>query len=113
MPKTERPRNRYRIAEAKQQMRDKIGSDKVEVETDDGYILELPHPMFYDKATKAALKPLAEDDAEGILRVLVGDELADEFIMHDGDPEDLQYVWMQLSEDTRDVLAGRKRPTRS
>lgn len=106
-------RNRYKISEAKQQMVDKIGSDTLEVELDDGYVLELPHPMFYDSATKKALKPLADDDAEGILRVLVGDKKADEFAERGGEYEDLAFVWMAASEDAQDALAGRKRPTRS
>lgn len=108
-----KPRNRYKVAEAKQQMRDKIGSDTIEIETDDGTVFELPHPMFYDAATKKALKPLADDDMEGICRVLLGDEQYDDFIAHDGDPDDLSYVFVQVQEDMQDALAGRKRPTRS
>jgi hypothetical protein len=106
-------RNRYKVSEARQQMIDKIGSDRLEFELDDGYILELPHPMFYDAATKKALKDVEDGDYEAILRVLVGDKKADEFADHDGDFDDLGFVWLRATEDAQDVLAGRKRPTRS
>lgn len=108
-----KPRNRYKVAEAKQQMRDKIGSDEIEIETDDGSVFTIPHPMFYDAATKKALKPLADDDMDGIARVLFGEDQYAEFIKHDGDVDDLAYVFAQVQEDTQDALAGRKRPTRS
>jgi hypothetical protein len=106
-------RNRYKVSEAKQQMIDKVGSDKLVIELDDGYILELPHPMFYDRKLKNELKAIDIDDAEGMLRVLAGDERADEFIEHGGDPDDLQYVYMIANEEMQDRLAGRALPTRS
>lgn len=106
-------RNRYKVAEAKQQMVDKIGTDKVEFELEDGTVYELPHPLFYSSDIKKALKPLDDDDTEGVFRVLMGDDQFDEFVAHGGDPEDLQFVMMQVSEDTTATLAGRKRPTRS
>lgn len=105
-------RNRYRIAEAKAQMADKLGGDTVEIETDDGAVFNIEHPMFRSKETKAALKPLEDDDAEGIAQVVLGDQF-DKFIEHGGEPEDLLYVMLSIGEDTRDTLAGRKRPTRS
>lgn len=107
-----KPRNRYKVAEAKQQMKDKIGSDKIEVETDDGTVFELPHPMFYDRPTKAALKPLGDDDMDGIAQILFADRY-DDFIKHGGDVEDLAFVFAAVAEDMQDSLAGRKRPTRS
>jgi len=105
-------RNRYRIAEAKRQMIDKLGGDTVEIETDDGAVFTVEHPMFRSKATKDTLKPLADDDAEGIAAAVLGKQY-DAFIEHGGDPEDLVYVFMSIGEDTQDTLAGRKRPTRS
>lgn len=106
-------RNRYKVAEAKQQMADKIGGSDIELETEDGFVLTIPHPMFYSSAIKKALKPLEDDDSEGILRVLVGDDVADEALGHGFDPDDLQFVFAQVNEDTQDALAGRKRPTTS
>ena len=105
-------RNRYRIAEARKQMADKLGGDRVEIETDDGSVFEIEHPMFRSKAEKAALKPLEDDDSEGIARVVLGDQF-DDFVAHGGDPEDLLFVFMALSAATQDVLAGRKGPTQS
>lgn len=110
---TPKHRNRYKVAEAKQQMHDKIGSDEIEVELEDGSVLSIPHPMFYSSALKKELKKLADDDSEGMLRALVGDEKCDAALDGGFDPEDLGFVMQQVQEDTQAALAGRARPTRS
>lgn len=107
------PRNRYKVAEARQQMVDKVGSDKLEIETDDGEVYTIPHPLFYSADTKRALKPLDDDDTDGVFRVLMGDEQFDAFLDAGNEPEDLLFVLNQAQGDAQDALAGRRRPTRS
>ncbi len=106
------PRNRYKLAEAKRQMVDKIGGEKIVIELDDGFTVEMDHPLFRPKSIKDALKPLDDDDSDGIAEVVLGDQYED-FILHGGDPDDLMFVFLAASEATRDTLAGRKRPTQS
>lgn len=113
MTSTPKHRNRYKVAEAKQQMRDKIGTDKVEIELDDGTVIEFPHPLFYPAELKRELRALEEDDSEGVALALLGEEQFDRFVADGQDPDDLQYVIQAVSEDAQDKLAGRKRPTRS
>lgn len=106
-------RNRYRVAEAKQQMVDKIGTDKIELELESGEVVSFPHPMFYSSALKRELKALDDDDSEGIALALMGQEQFDKFIESGEDPDDLGFVVNQAREEAMDILAGRKRPTQS
>lgn len=110
---TKSNRNRYKIAEVKAQMRDAVGGDTVDVETDDGSVFHLPHPLFYDRAMKAALKALDDEDSDGIARALLGDDQFDKYVDAGGDPDDLNFVMMAVQKDATDSLAGRARPTRS
>lgn len=109
-------RNRYRLAEAKAQFAEKLGLDpsdpRIEVEAGDGTTFLIEHPMFRSKATKDALKDVEDDDAEGIAAACLGDQY-DDFIEHGGEPEDLQFVFMEIGKDLQAVQAGRRRPTRS
>lgn len=106
-------RNYYRVAEAKQQMKDKIGTDQVEIELSDGSVVSFPHPMFYPKDLKAELKELSDDDSEGIALALLGEDQLDRFVKDGNDVDDLQFIVMQVQADAQAALAGRKRPTRS
>lgn len=106
-------RNRYRIAEARQQMADKLGGDKIELETNAGNVIEMEHPMFRSKETRQALKPLADDDSEGIARVCLGDKGLETWLADGHDTDELGFVFAAIQADAEDYLAGRRRPTRS
>lgn len=106
-------RNRYKVAEAKSQMVDKIGTDKVELELESGEVIEFPHPMFYSSELKKQLKALEDEDSEGIALALLGEEQYEKYIASGEDPDDLGFVVRQVTEEAQDTLAGRKRPTRS
>lgn len=58
--------NRAKLLEA-------IGFDTVTYRIDDDPEKEFhfPHPMMYDRATKAAMKELKDEDTEGIVRLLL------------------------------------------
>lgn len=105
-------RNRYKLAEAKQQMADAVGGSDIELELDNGVTVSIPHPLFYSSALKAELKSLADDDADGIAKALLGDDY-DAYIESGADPDDLQFVLIAAQKDTQDTLAGRSTPTRS
>lgn len=105
-------RNRYKLSEARKQADEAVGGSVIEFETDSGEVFEIEHPLFYSKATKAALKPLAEDDNESIVRVLLGDAQYDKFIKAGGDVDELTYLQIAVGKDTQDSLRS-GRPTRS
>jgi hypothetical protein len=105
-------RNRYKLSQAKQQMEDAVGGSDIEIELDNGETVSIPHPLFYSKDVKADLKDVADDDAEGIAKVLLGDDF-DKYVEAGEDPEDLQWILLQAQQDAQATLAGRTRPTRS
>jgi hypothetical protein len=109
---TPAPRNRYKLAEAKQQMADAVGGADIEIDLDNGSTVSIPHPLFYSTTVKRELKALDESDSEGIARVLLGDDF-DTYIESGADVEDLQFILIAAQQDTQDHLAGRTRPTRS
>lgn len=89
----------YSRAANREKLIELVGFDTITFQTEDGAEFYFPHPMMYDKATKKALKPLAETDTEGIVRILLDglegepgyspgtyDSFVDE---HDGDPDDV------------------------
>lgn len=104
-------RNRYKLSEAKKQAEEAIGGATVEAELDSGEVFTLPHPLFYDRETKAALKPIDDADTDAIVRVLLGDVQYDKFIKAGGDPDDINFLQIAVSRDMQDSLRGR--PTRS
>lgn len=88
----------YSRAANREKLLELIGFDTITFETDDGTVFYFPHPMMYDKATKAALKPLPESDTEGIVKILINGiegtpdydaSRYDSFIEHEGDPDDV------------------------
>ena len=108
-------RNRYKLSEAKQQMQDAVGGSDIEFETDDGTVFHLEHPLFRSKTTKDALEPIGDDDSEGIVEVLLGEEQYEKFLSVGGDPDDVNFLLMKVQQDMQDVMRrGRQsRPTRS
>lgn len=76
----------------KRKLVEAIGFDTVVFRIDDddpATEFYFPHPLILDKDTKKALKPLEDDDADGIAKVLLGDEQYARFIEQGGDPEDI------------------------
>lgn len=104
-------RNVYKVSQVREQMKEAVGSDRLELELDDGTVVHPPHPLFYSAELKAELKELDDDDTEGVAQVLLGDEY-DAWIDAGNTAEDLQLVLIQVQKDTTANLNGR-RPTRS
>ncbi|PZE23855.1 hypothetical protein [Curtobacterium sp. MCBD17_028] len=100
----------YTRASVRNKVEETLGSASISYSPDGEHYFELPHPMLYDKATKAALKPLADDDDEGIARVLLGEQY-DAFIEAGGDPDEIGLLQIAVSQDTRASLTA-GRPTK-
>jgi len=114
MPKKTEPtekRNVYVVSQVREQMKEAVGDDRLELRLDDGSVVHAPHPLFYSAELKAELKGLDEDDTEGMAQVLLGDDY-DAWIEGGNTAEDLQLVLIQVQKDTTANLNGR-RPTRS
>jgi len=106
-------RNRYKVAEVRQQLIDAVGGDEVEIELPDGVVVTIPHPLFFSKALKDELKPLDEEDSEALARVLLSPADFTTWEESGQDFDDLVLVLSEVRTAMTDQLAGRKRPTRS
>lgn len=95
--------NAYSRASVKKKMHETIGDDTIVYKIDDDNVFHLPHPFFYDADTKAALKPLKEDDEQGIAKVLLGDQY-DRFIDAGGTDGEITLLRVNLQLDTQDSL---------
>lgn len=100
---------RYTRQAVTAQMHDALNTDgAVEYqvnEGDDQPVFRLPHPFFYDKATKDALKALAQDDEEGRAKVLLGDQW-DAFVEAGGDASDIDMLAGAIQLDAKSSLAN-------
>lgn len=105
------PRNRYKVAELKAQMREAIGSDHLEVEMEDGTVFTVPYPPFTTPEQRKLMRSVDENDEVAIAQILLADQWQ---AFKDGgyDPVDVVLAFGEASEDAQAALAGRKRPTR-
>jgi len=113
MPATKPSRNRYKVAEVRQQLIDAVGGDEVEIELPDGTVVTIPHPLFFSKELKAELKAIDEEDSEDLARVLLSPEDFTKWDASGQDWDDIVLVLSEVRTAMTDQLAGRKRPTRS
>jgi len=74
-------------------------------EDDESSLIVLPHPFFYDKATKQALSELAADDEEGRAKVRLGEEQYAKLVELGGDGADIDMVYLTVQRDSQDALA--------
>jgi hypothetical protein len=93
----------YTRAGVRKKMEETVGDTTITYAIDDDHVFSLPHPMFYDKATKAALKPLKDDDEDGIAAVLLGDQW-DDFVAAGGDGSEVQMLLLAVQQETRDSI---------
>lgn len=95
-------RTSYTLAEARKKVEDSVGGDRIEVFVEEGgdpfYI---PHPYFYDKATKKAFKEMDAEDDEAQGRILLGDEQYDRFIAAGGTDDGLNIVMVAVNQDLK------------
>lgn len=93
-------RNAYTRAEARKKVADSVGGERIEYRlTEDGETFYLPHPYFYDNATKRALKNADDDDESAQSRILLGDEQYDRFVAAGGTDEDINIVMIAIGQD--------------
>lgn len=122
--------NAYTRASLRRKTIERVGEDTLTLsfepeESDDGqpHTFHIPHPFFYDKATKDALA-LIEDlekgetpegydeerwgpfrDDEYRARVLLGEAQYDEFTAAGGTADEIGHLTLNANLDTRDNLA--------
>lgn len=106
-------KNRYSKNAVRQQMIDAVGGTEIiyTVEDADGKEIEftIPHPLFYPRATKDALKELDDTDEEGVARLVLGDQY-DRFVEVGGEDEDISMLMARVQKDSTARINGR--PTR-
>lgn len=105
-PMSKPNRSHYKLSEVKSQMEDTLGGSTVEFETDDGQVFNMEHPMFRSSETEAALKPLADNDTEGIAKVLLGDQW-DQFVKAGGSASDVNLLMMAVGMNAQDQTQGK------
>ncbi|PYY60012.1 hypothetical protein DEJ17_06480 [Curtobacterium sp. MCSS17_011] len=102
-------RTSYTIAQARKKVEESVGGDRIEIFVEEGgdpfYI---PHPYFYDKATKKALKAAAEeseksdeDDDSAQSRILLGEQY-DRYVAAGGTDEGINFVMIAVGQDLKD-----------
>ena len=99
---------RYRLEAVRSSYAEAVGGELVEIETADGKIYNVPHPLFADDETNKALDA-AEGDA-GKARVLLGDQW-DAFVKSGGDANGAMLVFLAVRADMQDTM-GKHRPPR-
>lgn len=99
--------NRYTRATVSSKLHETLGEDSVEYYLDeDGQPFHVPHPFFYDRATKDALKELPNDDEEGRARVILGDEQFDRFVAEGGEFDEISKLNVNIQLDASAILSG-------
>jgi len=120
----------YTRASLRRKTIERVGTDSIELkfladESDDGqeHTFTVPHPFFFDKETKAALKALEDLDDDDVpegydeetdgpfdaedyrARILLGEEQWAEFVTAGGTGTEIQHLVMDANLETRDRLA--------
>ncbi|PCN48024.1 hypothetical protein Csp2054_09120 [Curtobacterium sp. 'Ferrero'] len=98
-------RTSYTLAQARKKVEDSVGGDRIEIFVEEGgEPFYIPHPYFYDKATKDALQALSEsdsDDEDAQTRLLLGDEQYGRFVEAGGTTEQFNFVMIAVGQDLK------------
>jgi hypothetical protein len=101
-------RNAYSRSSVKKKMREVLGEDVIvyDLEVEGVEPFHIEHPFFRTQETKDALEPLENDDEEGIVRVLLGDDY-DRFIEAGGTDDEISQLMVNVQLETNDSLQGK------
>lgn len=95
-------RTSYTIAQASKKVADSVGGERIEFFVEEGGDpFYMPHPYFYDKATKKAFKNMDDEDDEAQGRILLGDEQYERFIASGGTDEGINIVMIAVQQDMK------------
>ncbi|PZE34013.1 hypothetical protein DEJ21_14280 [Curtobacterium sp. MCSS17_006] len=95
-------RTSYTLAAARRKVEESVGGDRIEIFVEEGgEPFYIPHPYFYDKATKKAFKEMDDEDDEAQGRILLGDEQYDRFIAAGGTDDALNIVMVAVQQDLK------------
>lgn len=96
-------RTSYTLASARRKVEESVGGDNIEIFVEEGgEPFYIPHPYFYDAATKKALKNADEDDESAASRILLGDEQYDRYVAAGGTDDALSFVMIAVNQDLKD-----------
>ena len=100
-------RTSYTLAQARKKVEESVGGDRIEIFVEEGgEPFYIPHPYFYDKATKDALEELSEKknpDEDEQTRILLGEEQYARFVEAGGTTEQFNFVMIAVGQDLRDA----------
>jgi hypothetical protein len=101
-------RNAYSRSSVKAKMRETIGEDVVVYDLEEEGVepFRIEHPFFRSQETKDALEPLEDDDEEGIVRVVLGDDY-ERFIEAGGTHDEISQLMVNIQLETNDALRGK------
>ena len=98
-------RTSYTLAQARKKVEDSVGGDRIEIFVEEGgEPFSIPHPYFYDKATKDALQDLAgqkDPDEDAQTRILLGEQY-DRFVAAGGTTEQFNFVMIAVGQDLKE-----------
>ncbi|MGU3409112.1 hypothetical protein ACLBWP_03310 [Microbacterium sp. M1A1_1b] len=96
-------RTSFTLAQARKKVEESVGGDTIEIFVEEGgEPFYIPHPYFYDSATKKALKDTDDDDESAASRVLLGDEQYDRFIAAGGSDDALNFVMIAVNQELQE-----------
>lgn len=109
--------NRYSRTKVRANLTEKIGEPVIDYTLDDtegAEVFPIEHPFFRSESTKEALKPLADDDEEGIAEAVLNGldpKGWEKFTAAGGEAGDVTHLLLELSLETNDALSA-GRPTK-
>lgn len=100
-------RTSYTLASARRKVEESVGGDRIEIFVEEGgEPFYIPHPYFYDKATKDALQELSEKDnpdEDEQTRILLGDEQYARFTEAGGTTDQFNFVMIAVGQDLKEA----------
>ncbi|MGW1587323.1 hypothetical protein [Streptomyces sp. NPDC002386] len=99
---------RYRLSAVKASYADAVGGSEIEVETDDGKVWTMPHPLFMSDDLAREVDAAEGDGLKA--RALLGDQW-DDYVKSGGDANGLMLVYLAARTEMQDTVT-KHRPTR-
>jgi len=97
-------RTSYTLAAARRKVEESVGGDRIEIFVEEGgEPFYIPHPYFYDAATKEALRNLDEDDEDAQTRILLGDDQYDRYVAAGGTTDAFNFIMIAVGQDLKDA----------
>ena len=99
---------RYKLSAVKRSYEEAVGGSEIEIETDDGKVFAIPHPLFTSDDLAREVDAAEGDGAKA--RVLLGDQW-DDYVKSGGDANGLMLVYLAARTEMQDTIT-KHRPTK-